>query len=285
MSNSNRFNSKPILITGCSSGIGLAAAQGLKLRGYQVFTTARKPEDLQMLRQQGLSAHFMDYSNSQSIMDTLEWVLKQTDQQIYALFNNGAYGQPGAIEDLTRNILREQFEANVFGWQELTNLVIPHMRKAGEGRIIHNSSVLGFIALKYRGAYNASKFALEGLTDTMRLELKHSNIYVSLIQPGPITSQFRAHAYKKFVEHIQPLTHSAHADTYKAVAQRLSNNQTDKESRFTLLPEAVLKPLIHALENKSPQSRYPVTLPTHVFTVLKRLLPTRLLDTILARSD
>ena len=269
---------KSILITGCSSGIGLCVANGLKTRGYQVFATARKQSDVDTLRGQGLDALKLDLNDSDSIHATVNEILTQTDGTLYALFNNGAYGQGGAVEDLSRNALREQFETNVFGWMELTNHVIPVMRRQGYGRIIQNSSILGFIALKYRGAYIASKFAIEGLSNTLRLELRGTNIYVSLIQPGPITSKFRENAFPKFIEHID-VNNSAHSAHYAKVIERYK--AAGPVQPFTLPPEAVLKRVIHALESRRPKNHYPVTFPTYLFAYLQRILPSRILDRIL----
>ncbi len=271
-----------ILVTGCSTGIGLASALMLQDKGYQVFTTARKPEDIQRLRSLGFPCHFMDYCLSQSITDTVQWVLRE-GSRIDALFNNGAYGQPGAVEDISRDVLHLQFEANFFGWHQLTNEVLREMRKQGRGRIIHNSSVLGFVALKFRGAYNASKFALEGLTDTLRLELKGTNIHVSLVEPGPIKSEFRRTAYRYFLEYIQ-IKASAHMQVYEQVQARLSSNELDAHGVFTLPPQAVGEQVIRALEASHPKARYPVTVLTSLLAVLKRILPTFLLDAILARG-
>ena len=179
-------NGKSVLITGCSSGIGEATAHRLAERGYQVFATARKPEDVARVNRAGLNSLPLDLCDPASIADAVEQVLEQTGGRLYALFNNGAYSQPGAVEDLETRVLRTQFETNLFGWHDLTRRLIPVMRRQGEGRIIQNSSVLGFVSLRYRGAYNASKYALEGLSDTLRLELDGSGIHVSLIEPGPI---------------------------------------------------------------------------------------------------
>src|SRR5687768_4196250 len=181
----SEMQKKAVLITGCSSGIGLAVAMGLKERGYRVFASARKATDVERLQAEGLESLPLDLNESVSIRAAVDTVLDQTGGTLYALFNNGGYGQPGAVEDLSRQAIREQFETNLFGWMELTNLLIPVMRRQGEGRIIQNSSVLGYIALKYRGAYNASKYAVEGWSDTLRLELHGSNIFVALIEPGP----------------------------------------------------------------------------------------------------
>jgi len=270
--------SRNVLITGCSSGIGLCAAQGLKQRGYKVFASARKEEDVQRLRGLGLTCLHLDLDDSTSIQDAFEEMMLRTGGKIYALFNNGAYGQPGAVEDLSREVLRAQLETNLLGWHELTRLVIPVMRLQGKGRIIQNSSVLGFAAMPYRGAYNCSKYALEGLTDTLRLELQGSGIHVSLIEPGPIQSHFRRNAFLKFKENINA-EQSKHRPEYEAMEARL--NKEGPAAPFTLPPEAVLKKLIHALESKRPKARYPVTVPSHAFAALKRLLPTKALDHLL----
>jgi len=195
---------KTILITGCSSGIGYTTAIELQKRGFNVIATARKVEDVDCLAQEGLTALQLDLADSVSIQQAVKQIIELTDGEIYGLFNNGAFGQPGAVEDLSRDVLRYQFETNVFGTQELTNLIIPLMRKQGHGRIIYNSSVLGLVAMTYRGAYNASKFALEGLADTLRLELQGSGIHVSLIEPGPILTNFRQNAFALYKKNINP---------------------------------------------------------------------------------
>jgi NAD(P)-dependent dehydrogenase (short-subunit alcohol dehydrogenase family) len=269
---------KSVLITGCSSGIGHCLAHGLRQRGYRVFATARQAADVESLTQTGFESLPLDLDSSGSIRAAVESVLARTQGQLYALINNGAYGQPGAVEDLSRAALRAQFETNVFGTQELTNLVIPAMRTQGKGRIIQISSILGIVYFAYRGAYNASKFALEALSDTMRLELRGTNIHVSLIEPGPITSRFRANAYAAFKRHIDR-EHSVHREYYARVEQRLGG---EKPLPFTLPPEAVLKQVIKALEARRPKARYAVTFPTTLFTVLRRILPVRALDSILA---
>jgi NAD(P)-dependent dehydrogenase (short-subunit alcohol dehydrogenase family) len=278
MSAANR--PKSILITGCSSGIGLCVAHGLKERGYRVFASARKAEDVAMLASQGLESLPLDLADSTSIAQAVDTVLERTGGTLDALFNNGAYGQPGAVEDLSRAVLREQFETNLFGTHELTCRVLPVMRAQGHGRIIQNSSVLGIIALPFRGAYNSSKYALEGLTDTLRLELHGSGIHISLIEPGPITSRFRANAFAKYREHIDK-ANSPFRATYEAMERRLTKE--GPAAPFTLPPEAVLAKVIHALESTRPRARYPVTFPTYLFATLKRLLSARSLDWVLRR--
>jgi short-subunit dehydrogenase len=204
--------------------------------------------------------------------------LYRTKGELYALFNNGAFGLPGAVEDLSRDAIRAQFETNFFGWLELTNRVLPVMREQGYGRIIQNSSILGFVAMPFRGAYNATKFAIEGLSDTLRLELHGTDIHVSLVEPGPILSRFRANALVALQKYID-IEHSVHNERYRRVLQRL--NKEGPAVPFTLPPEAVLKKVIHALESRKPRARYYVTFPTYLFGYLKRVLPTRTLDRLL----
>lgn len=272
--------SKSILITGCSSGIGYRSAQVLRECGYRVFATARKEEDVKRLQEEGFESLQLDLQCSDSIHQTVKEVQTRCEGKLYALFNNGAYGQPGAVEDLSRAVLREQFETNLFGTHELTCLVIPMMREQGEGRIIQNSSLLGYVSLPYRGAYNASKYALEGLTDTLRLELQGTGIEVSLIEPGPITSRFRANAMAMYHRNIRK-ENSYHRQTYEGLEARL--NKEGPAAPFTLSEDAVVKVLIHALEHRRPRVKYPVTFPAYLFAWCRRLLSNRALDSLLLR--
>lgn len=265
---------KSILITGCSTGIGHTCALGLKARGYRVFATARTPEDLKRLEEEGLEAIALDYRFPDSVEACAAEVARRTGGVLFALFNNGAYGQPGAVEDITRAVLEEQFAANVFGWHQLTRALLPMMRKAGEGRIVQCSSVLGILALKYRGPYNASKFALEGLTDTLRLELRGSGIRVVTINPGPIATAFVKNARAAFEKNVD-MTHSNYKADFEAQRRRLDRGGN---SRFKLPPEAVLAKLILALEKPNPRAHYYVTIPTHVAALMRRILPSGLLD-------
>ncbi len=276
----DQISARAILITGCSSGIGLCVAQGLQQRGYRVFATARQQADVIRLEEMGLESLQLDLDSSESIKLAVDEVLRRTNGQLYALFNNGAYSQAGAVEDLRRDVLRAQFETNLFGWHELTCRVLPVMRQQGYGRIIQNSSVLGLIALPFRGAYNATKYALEGLTDTLRLELFETDIYISLIEPGPIESRFRANSYQAFQRNIDK-THSPFRQQYAAMEARLTKQ--GPAVPFTLPPEAVLKKVLHALESKRPRERYYVTFPTYLFGTLRRLFSTRSLDRILRK--
>lgn len=272
---------RTILITGCSSGIGKHCALALQKKGFHVFATARKQQDVKALEELGLTASLLDLSNSDSIHSALEAILKKTNQQLFALFNNAGFGQPGAVEDLSRDTIRRQFETNVFGTLELTNRVLPVMRSQGYGRIVQNSSVLGIISLPFRGAYNASKHALEALTDTLRLELSSTDIFVSSIEPGPIHSHFRRNAYQNFLANIDQ-TISPYQKIYQQLLKRLSNQEVDPP--FTLGPEAVEKALLKALHDKKPKAHYYVTVPTHLFGFLKRCLCTTLLDKVLLRA-
>jgi len=273
---------RTVLITGCSSGIGLCVARGLRSRGYHVIATARKAEDVQRLADGGFDALPLDLDDSVSICQAVSDAIAIAPQGLYALFNNGAWGLPGAVEDLSRDALRAQFETNLFGTMELTNLIVRHMREQGGGRIIHNSSVLGLVALPYRGAYTATKFALEGITDTQRMELRHTGIHISLIEPGPIESRFRENAYCMYQRWIDK-QHSAHREQYKAMEHRLLKD--GPVAPFILPPEAVLSRVVHALERRRPRVRYYVTVPTYLFGALRRLLPYQMLDWVLARAS
>jgi len=275
-------STRSILITGCSSGIGLHVARGLRERSYRVFATARKDRDVERLQSEGFESLQLDLDDTQSIQKAVDTVLQRTGGKLYALFNNGAYGQAGAVEDLSRATLLAQLETNLLGWHDLTCRLIPAMRKEGEGRIIQNSSVLGFAAMPYRGAYNCSKYALEGLTDTLRLELAGTGIHVSLIEPGPIRSRFRANAHAMFLKNID-WEHSCHTPQYRKQIERLQ--QEGDAAPFTLGPEAVLRKVIHALESSRPRPRYYVTLPTYLFGYLKRLLSTRMLDRLMLKAS
>lgn len=273
---------RSVLITGCSSGIGHAVAHGLKTRGWRVFATARKPDDVARLNAEGLESIQLDLDDSASIRAAVDEVLRRTGGSLDALFNNGGFGQVGAVEDLSRDALREQFETNLFGWIELSNLIVPIMRRQGHGRIVMNSSVLGYAAFAYRGAYNAVKFAVEGISDTLRHELHGTGIHVCLVEPGPIISRFRDNCLPHFQKHIA-WRHSVHRAQYESQIARL--NQPGPAAPFTLPPTAVLAKVIHALESSRPRPRYPVTVPAVAFWWLKRFLPIRAMDWVLMRAS
>ena len=272
---------RSVLITGCSSGIGLASARVMKDRGWRVFATARKPEDLARLKQEdGLESLYLDYAEPELIAAAAGQVLEATGGALAALFNNGAYGQPGAVEDLRPEVLRAQFEANVIGWLDLTRRIIPAMRARQAGRIVFCSSVLGLIGAPYRGAYCASKFAVEALADALRMELAGTGIHISLIEPGPIATRFIEHALEAYRRNID-MEGSPHREVYRA---RLAQMEAGGQKTFKLPPETVAAKLVHALEAKRPKARYYVTFPTYAVAILRRLLPTRALDAVAAKN-
>jgi NAD(P)-dependent dehydrogenase (short-subunit alcohol dehydrogenase family) len=271
-----------ILITGCSSGIGHAAATTLRARGWRVFAAARAPEDVARLGGEGLEALRLDYADEASITAAVETLLAATGGRIDALFNNGGFAQPGAIEDLPVAALRAQFEANFFGWHVLTRLMIPPMRRQGTGRIVFCSSILGFVPARFRGAYVASKHAVEGYADTLRIELFGTGIAVSLIEPGPIASKFRVHAIERIRDAV-PIEGSVHRAAYERDLAGRTEGHTP--TPFRLGPEAVVAKLIHAVDSPRPRARYRVTVPAHVGAFLKRVLPTRALDWVVRRTS
>lgn len=269
-----------ILITGCSSGIGYRTARQLQDMGYHVIATARKTEDVAWLNGE-FNAFQLDLNDSNSIEQAITAILKLTHNRLSAVFHNGAFGLPGALEDIGRDAMRHQFETNVFGTHELNRRLIAHFRQQGHGRIIFNSSVLGFAAMAYRGAYNMSKYAIEGMADTLRLELAGSNISVSLIEPGPIDSHFRANAYREFATWINS-KNSVHRIQYESMIARLQKEGA--VAPFTLPAEAVANEVKRALTSHWPAAHYRVTVPTKLFWWLKRLLPTTWLDIVLLKA-
>lgn len=267
---------RSILITGCSSGIGYDAAHGLKRAGWRVFATCRNEEDCERLRGEGLESFRLDYTDNDSISAALAEALERTGGTLDAVFNNGAYGCPGAVEDLPTGALREIFETNLFGYHELTRRVVPVMRKQGHGRIVNCSSVLGFVPMRWRGAYVATKYALEGLTECFRLEMADTPIHVILIQPGPITSRIRVNSIPHFERWID-WENSPRAEQYRnSLLKRLYKDKT-RPDRFELPASAVTAKLIRALEAANPAPRYFVTTPTYLMNAARRLLPTRTL--------
>jgi NAD(P)-dependent dehydrogenase (short-subunit alcohol dehydrogenase family) len=272
---------KSILITGSSSGIGYDAAHGLRAAGWRVFASCRKQEDCERLKAEGFESPRIDYTDADSIVTGLAETLEATGGTLDALYNNGAYACPGAVEDLPVGALREIFETNVFGWHELTRLVIPVMRAQGYGRIINCSSILGFVALRWRGAYVATKYALEGLTDVLRIEMSDTPIKVILIEPGPITAKIRQNAIPHFEKWIDWQS-SARAEQYEELKSRLYEDQGP--DYFELPAAAVTKKLLHALTSARPKPRYYVTMPTYLMGFLRRVLSTRILDAVILRG-
>lgn len=272
------MSQRSILITGCSSGIGLASALKLKARGWRVLATARQPDDLKRLHHQhGLEIIELELSDEASVLRCAARAIELTGGDLFAVFNNAAFGQVGAVEDLPVSLLRQQFEVNLFGTHELTRALIPHMRQRRRGRIVQCSSVLGLVAAPYRGAYCASKFALEGLTDALRLELAGSGIQVSLIEPGPIRTRFVETALRRFTATVD-IDRSPHAADYR---RRLEQMQAGGRDTFKLEPDAVAAKLVHAVEARHPRRRYFVTTPTYIAIAMRRFLPVSLIDRVM----
>jgi NAD(P)-dependent dehydrogenase (short-subunit alcohol dehydrogenase family) len=272
---------RTILITGCSSGIGLDAARTLHARGWRVFATCRQEPDCARLRAEGLESFVLDYADEASVEAAMAEVTARCDDHLDALYNNGAFACPGAVEDLPRGALREIFETNLFGYHDLTRRVIPLMRAQGHGRIVNCSSVLGLVALKWRGAYVATKFAMEGLTDVLRIEMADTGIKVILIEPGPIATSIREKAIPHFEKWID-WEHSARAAEYATLRTRLYEGGAP--DRWELPASAVTAKLIHALESPRPKPRYYVTMPTHLMGFARRILPTWALDWMISKG-
>lgn len=273
---------RSILITGCSSGIGLDAARGLRARGWRVFATCRQAADCERLRGEGLESFTLDYADEASIAAAVAEVTARSGGTLDALFNNGAYACPGAVEDLPRDALRAIFEVNLFGYHDLARRVIPIMRAQGHGRIVNCSSVLGLVGMTWRGAYVATKFAMEGLTDVLRIEMRGTGIEVILIEPGPIATKIRENAIPHFERWIDWQA-SARADQYRGLLARLYEPAAKKDT-FELQPDAVTSKLILALEARRPKPRYFVTTPTYLMNLARRILPTRALDWLIAKA-
>lgn len=252
---------KVILITGCSSGIGLIAAQDLHNRGYQVLAACRKPQDVENMHQLGMKGIELDLDDSASVERAAAQVITLTGGKLYALFNNAGFGMYGALSSISRHQMEQQFAINLFGTHQLTQLLLPAMLPHGEGRIIQTSSVMGLVSGVGRGAYSASKFALEAWSDALRMELHSSGIQVSLIEPGPISTNFTQNTNQ--AQNDQPV-HNFHI-----------------VKRLRLPPQAILPKLHHALESPRAKLRYPVTMLAHTISVLRRILPSRCMDWLL----
>lgn len=276
------MNNKSILITGCSSGIGYSAALILKQRGYRVFAAARKPADVEKLASEGFESVQLDVNDSSSIKKALEQILQKTGGTLDALFNNAGYMQTGAIEDLNREVDRAQFETNVFGPMELTRLVLPIMRQQGHGRIIQNSSILGVITIPFYGTYNASKFALEGFSNTLRQELHGTPIHVSIINPGPIHTHIRENAFQVYKKNVTNSNTSHFQKDYKKMEQTSFARRGKTKSAEE--PEAVVKKLIHALESSRPHAHYFIGRPAKLLAFLRRILPDCALDLLIIKG-
>lgn len=272
--------SRTILITGCSSGIGYDAAITLHKRGWRVFATCRKESDCARLRHEGLESFPLDYADESSLEAAVSELERRTDGKLDALFNNGAYALPGAVEDVPRDAFRAIFEVNLFGQFDLINRCLPQLYAAGDPRVINCSSVLGFAAIPFRGAYSATKSAMESLTDSLRREDRQGSIKYILIEPGPIATRIRENAVPHFEKWIN-WESSRKREFYEETFRPRLYGTDRKRDRFEKPPAAVTKKLIHALEARHPRKRYFVTLPTYVASLITRLLPTSCQDALL----
>ena len=265
-----------IVITGCSSGIGLETALYLKKRMIKVYPTARRQEDVEKLKEIGFEdAIYLDVTKPDSIKSVINRVL-ELDGKIDVWFNNAGYGQLGAIEDVPTNVLKEQFETNVFGLHEATRQIIKVFREQGYGKVIQHSSILGLVSLPFRGAYNASKYAIEGLSDTLRLELTNTDIYVVLLNTGPIKSNFRKNAIAS-LDKID-INSSIFKEKYIEAKEGRS-----KRVPFSLTPDAVASVVHKIILSPKPEPRYYITKASYILAFAKRLLPTSLLDRLLLK--
>ena len=273
---------KSILITGCSSGIGYDSAHGMAKKGWRVFATCRSQQDCDRLESEGLESFTLDYDSPDSVAAAVDETLSRTRGTLDALFNNGAFGIPGLLEDMPRDAMRAIFETNFFGQHDLTQRLLPTMRKQGHGRVLMNSSILGFVALTWRGAYNSTKYAMEGWADSLRLEMRGTGIHIILIQPGPITSDLRLKSQAPFEKWITPET-SARSSEYETKLKPRLYAPVSKDT-FELPANAVTKVVHQALIHPNPRPRYRITTPTKGMAIAKRLLSTRMLDRILSRA-
>ncbi len=273
---------KSILITGCSSGIGYDAAHGMRAAGWRVFASCRQQTDCDRLIAEGFEAPRIDYADTDTLEAGLAEVLAATGGTLDALFNNGAFAVPGAVEDLPREALRASFETNVFGVHDLTVRVIPIMRAQGHGRIVQNSSVLGLVAGRWKGAYAATKFALEGLTDTLRLEMSDTNIKIITIEPGPVTSDIRKKSVPHFERWIDWKNSPRRAQYENSLLKRLHEERGP--DKFELPAAAVTAKLLKAVTHPNPKPRYFVTTPTYLAGFMRRILPSRALDRVLRQG-
>ena len=273
---------KSILITGCSSGIGLDCAKTLHAHGWTGFASCRQQKDCDRLKMMGIEAPRLDHADPVSSTETIQYILTKTNGKLDAVFNNGAFAVPGAVEDLPTDALRSIYETNLFGYHEVIRQVIPIMRAQGKGKILNCSSVLGFVAMPWRGAYNSTKFALEGLTDTLRIEMRNTNINVILIEPGPIGTKIRENSIPHFERWVD-WENSPRKKQYETDLIKRLYQPKNKPDTFELPVSAVTKVVMKALESHHPKPRYYVTIPTHFMGFLRRILSTRSLDWFISR--
>ena len=271
---------KVAVVTGASTGIGRATARMLKARGWRVFPTARSRTDLDLLRGEGFQPVELDLADPDSVEYAAKEVLELSQGMLGALVNNAGYGQPGALEDLSRSAVRKQFETNVIGTLDFTNRFIPVFRAQQRGRIVLVSSVVGRVVIPFLGAYSASKFALEAIGDGWRMELGPAGISVSVVEPGPIKTCFRKRVVSEAARGLE-MRNSVFAKQYAKELSEPERTYTRPTDVFQKPPEAVAQRIVHALESRWPRARYPVTGAAWLGDFAARFLPARIKDWML----
>lgn len=266
-----------VLITGCSTGIGFATALRLQQGGYQVWATARDPQTLTGLEKAGCRTARLDVEHEETMTPVVE-AIEREHGAIYGLVNNAGYSQSGALETLPMGKLRRQFETNVFGLLRLTQLVLPLMRKAGRGRIVNVSSMGGTLTFPGGGAYHASKYALEALSDALRFECAPSNVQVVVIQPGAIRT--------RFAEAVAKQMPAAEGDRFAAFNASIAVATKEAYEKGPLkalggVPDDVARVIEKALGAKRPKTRYPVTASARLMMWQRSMMSDRLWDAFL----
>lgn len=269
-------NNKIAVITGASSGIGSAAALRLLALGFTVYGAARRLDRLEALATQGVKPLALDVTDTESMRAGIAGVIA-TAGRIDVLVNNAGYGSYGAIEDVSPEEAKRQFDVNVFGAMELTTLVIPHMRKQGSGRVINISSVGGRAVGPFGGWYHGTKFALEALSDSLRMELKPFGIDVVVVEPGGIKSEFLDIA----ASGLQATSgNGPYADRVKSMLASFTN---PRMMRMQSPPQIIADVIARAATVKKPKTRYVAGFGARPLVTLRRLLSDRAFDSLISR--
>ncbi|MCE5292449.1 MAG: SDR family NAD(P)-dependent oxidoreductase [Nocardiaceae bacterium] len=256
-----------VLITGCSTGIGAATAADLVAHGHTVYATARRPETLKALAQQGCRTLALDV-NSEESMAAAVAAVEDAEGSVGVLVNNAGYSQSGAVESIPLDNIRKQFETNVFGLIRMCQLVLPGMRRAGSGRIINIGSMGGKLTFPGGGIYHATKYAVEAISDAMRFEVQGFGIQVVLIEPGLITTEF-AHAAVASTDNLNDGPYAEFNSRVGEVTAGIYNSPMAKLVGGG--PESVAKVIRKAIDAKRPKARYTVT-PSASLSILQRQL-------------
>ena len=265
--------SRPVLITGCSTGIGRATAGRLADEGYNVHATARRPESIEDLAGRGMKTHAVDVTDEASMEAAVAEVEK--DGPIGALVNNAGYSQSGAIESIPMSSVRRQFETNVFGLIRMCQLVLPGMRAAGSGRIVNMSSMGGKLVFPGGGIYHATKHSVEALSDALRFEVREFGVHIVIIEPGLIVTDFGETAAGSLADVEE---HGPYAEFNAEVARVTANAYTGPMARFGAGPDAVAKKISKALSASRPNTRYKVTPSAKLMMGMRRLMTDRMWD-------